>query len=62
MATWSNQSPTSATWTTIPFSDSPTPGSPIGLLLALTYEYSLGSTSWSNSSPNSASWSNVSPN
>ena len=67
MGTWTNKSKNSATWTNT--SDTIdvgllASGSPIGLLLALTYTTSIPATGvdWGNVSKNSSSWTNKTKN
>lgn len=67
MSTWTNQAKNSATWASVANSDigaTQTEGSPIGLLLALTYSATIISNSrtWANQSKNSASWTNQTKN
>lgn len=63
---WSNLSPNSATYSNLDRSDASVldAGTPIGLLLTLTYgeKVTTGQASWAQESGNSASWSNISAN
>lgn len=62
MAVWTDTSQNSASWTNVPSRDFLTAGSPIGLLLALTYSGTQTINSWTDVTENSSSWSNVSQN
>lgn len=57
---WTNESKNSTTWGRENQSNVTQVGTPIGLLLALTYAGGQLQFSWSTESKNSASWSNQS--
>jgi hypothetical protein len=63
MVVWSRVSQNSATWTEIADVENVVSGTPMGLLLTLTYPATTILTSWSNVTKNSdPTWSNISVN